>query len=279
MGLGSELGSSEPMSQPQLRVKLVVAAGVVGASLLAATFVGCQSSPTSQAQSGPYGQYNGGQYNGGQYANNQSGNNPYAGNPLGGNQFAGGATGQQAPPFGSPPQMAATTGAGNGLPPQNQQAFLNETQRLGTQQNLTAQDVVAMSRSGIPDQQIALAIQQRGAALRTTPGVPQYLSQYGVNPAVLGQSQAGSYPGAYAPQVALNDPQAAYGSNANPSRPPFNTAPTSGVTSATYPTAQADAGQLQSAAYESSLATPALDTSASPTNGTMNAPAWRAMPH
>ncbi len=259
------------MSQSHFRVKLVVAAGVAGASLLGATFVGCQSSPTSQAQSGPYGQYNGGQY-----ANNQAGNNPYAGNPLGGNQIAGGANGQQASPYGTPPQMASAAGASNGLAPQSQQAFLNETQRLGTQQNLTAQDVVAMSRSGVPDQQIAMAIQQRGAALRTTPGVSQYLAQYGVNPAVLGLGQAGgSYPGAYAPQVAMNDPQAAYGANANPARPPFNPAPASGVTSAVYPTAQADAGQLQSATYESSLTTPALDTSAPAANG----PSWRAMPH
>ena len=66
MGLGSERGDPEPMSYSQLRVKLVVAAGVVGALLLAATFVGCQTSPTSQAQSGPYGQYNGNQFAGAQ---------------------------------------------------------------------------------------------------------------------------------------------------------------------------------------------------------------------
>src|SRR5580658_1736003 len=104
------------MSYSQLRVKLVVAAGVVGASLLAATFVGCQTSPTSQTQSGPFGQYNGTQFSGAQNA--------------------------QAPPYGGAPQMAATGAPANGWSPQSQQAFMNETQRLGTQQNLSAQDVV-----------------------------------------------------------------------------------------------------------------------------------------
>ncbi len=45
-----------------------------------------------------------------------------------------------------------------------------------------------MQRSGVPDQQIAMAIQQRGANLRATPGMNQYLAQNGVNPAVLGQA-------------------------------------------------------------------------------------------
>lgn len=253
------------MSQPQLRVKFVVAAGVVGASLIAATFVGCQTSPTSQGPSGPYGQYNG-------------------------NQFSGAANGQQPSPYGSSPQMASAGGAANGFPPQSQQAFLNETQRLGTQQNLTAQDVVAMSRSGVPDQQIAMAVQQRGAALRATPGASQYLAQNGVNPAVLGMGQAGnpnqigaSYPGAYAPQVAMNDQQAAYAANQGQARPMFNSA-TASVMPAGYPQVQAqvqsDPGQVQAANGESTLATPALDpASAAAANGAMNGQSWRAMPH
>jgi hypothetical protein len=253
------------MSLSQLRVKLVVAAGVVGASLLAATFAGCQSSPTSQAQSGPYGQYNGGQY---------------GSNPAGGNQLAGMSNGQQASPYGSASQMASAGGAANGFPPQNQQAFLNETQRLGTQQNLTLQDVVAMSRSGVPDQQIAMAVQQRGAALRATPGASQYLAQSGVNPAVLGVGQPGGpYPGALGAQTAMTDPQNGYGPNPNAGRPMFSNAPASGVTSAVYPTSQAQAGQLQSAGYESSLATPALDTASSTADGSTTGQSWRAMPH
>jgi hypothetical protein len=255
------------MIQPQLRVKLVVAAGVVGASLLAATFVGCQSSPPSQAQNGPYGQFNG-------------------------NQFAG-APGQQSLPYGAP-QMAAGGGPANGWTPQNQQAFLNETQRIGAQPNLSAQDVVAMARSGVPDQQIALAIQQRGASLRATPGMSQYLAQNGVNPAVLGgnapamgqpafnqpgMNQPGAFPGAPGmQQVAMNDPQSAFGGNAYSPRPQYASTPASGVTSAVYPGNGTTAGQLQPATYDSSLATPALDQSAAATGGT-NGDTWRAMPH
>jgi hypothetical protein len=260
-------GDPIPMSESQLRVKLVVAAGVVGASLLGATFVGCQSSPSGPAQSGPYGQYNG-------------------------NQFGAAPNGQQASAFGGGPQMASA-GSANGLPPQGQQAFLNETQRLGTQQNLSAQDVVAMARSGQSEQQITMAIQQRGANLRSTPGVSQYLAQNGVNPAVLGGApgpmagQSGSpmagptggpYPGAYSPQVAMNDPQAAFGANANMARQTYNPAMPNGVTSATYPAAQGDAGQLQSATYET-LPSSALDQSgAAAINGQANTP-WRATPH
>jgi hypothetical protein len=267
------------MSLSQVRVKLVVAAGVVGASLLAATFVGCQSSPPSQAQNGQYGQFNGGQYGSNQPGANQPGANQYSAN-----QYGGGPNGQQAPSYGSSPQMASAGGAANGLPPQSQQAFLNETQRLGTQQNLNAQDVVAMARSGVPDQQIAMAVQQRGAALRTTPGVTQYLAQNGVNPAVLGPGQpGGSSPGAYGVQTAMSDSPTAFGPTANGARPAFNNAPTSPVTSAAYPTAgypaaQADSGPLQSAGYESSLATPALDTSAPTANGAMTGQSWRPIP-
>jgi len=262
------------MSLSQVRVKLVVAAGAVGASLLGATFVGCQSSPTSQAQNGQYGQFNGGQYGNNQYGSNQPGGNQFAAN-----QYGGGPNGQQAPSYGSSPQMASAGGAANGFPPQSQQAFLNETQRLGTQQNLNAQDIVAMSRSGVPDQQISLAVQQRGAALRTAPGVSQYLAQNGVNPAVLGTGQpGGSYPGAYGAQTAMSDPPTAFGPTANGARPPFNNAPTSAVTSAAYPTAQADSGQIQPAGYESSLATPALDASAPTANGAMTGQSWRPIP-
>jgi hypothetical protein len=245
------------MSQSQLRVKLVVAAGVVGASLLAATFVGCQSSPTSQAQSGPYGQYNG-------------------------SQFAGAPNGQQPSPYTASPQMAAAGGPANGWSPQNQQAFMNETQRLGGQQNLNAQDVVAMARSGVPDQQIAVAIQQRGAVLRATPGMSQYLAQNGVNPAVLGVGPvggmgqpAGSVPGGYGQQVAMSDPQAAFAGNMNQARPPYNPAQASGVMPTGYPAAQADPGQVQAATSESSLSSPAIDPSGAAANGQ----SWRAMPH
>jgi hypothetical protein len=262
------------MSLSQVRVKLVVAAGVVGASLLAATFVGCQSSPTSQAQNGPYGQFNGGQNGNSQYGSNQPGGNQFAANPYG-----GGPNGQQAPSYGSSPQMASAGGTANGFPPQSQQAFLNETQRLGTQQNLNAQDVVAMSRSGVSDQQIAVAVQQRGAALRTTPGVSQYLAQNGVNPAVLGNGQSGgSVPSPYGAQTAMNDPPTPFGPNSLGGRPAFTNASPAPVTSAAYPTAQADSGQIQSAGYESSSATPAFDTSAPTANGAMTGQSWRAMP-
>jgi hypothetical protein len=255
------------MIQPQLRVKLVVAAGVVGASLLAATFVGCQSSQPSQAQNGPYGQFNG-------------------------NQFAG-APGQQPSPYAGQ-QMAAAGGAPNGWTPQNQQALLSETQRIGSQPNLSAQDVVAMAHSGVPDQQIAMAIQQRGSALRSTPGMTQYFAQNGVNPAVLGANSPamgqpafnqpgmnppGPYPGAAGmQQIAMNDPQSALAGNAYSTRPQYASAPASGVTSAVYPGTSATAGQVQSATYDSTSATPGFDQSAAATGGT-NGDTWRAMPH
>lgn len=245
------------MSYSQLRVKLVVAAGVVGASLLAATFVGCQSSPATQAQNGPYGQYNG-------------------------NQFAGAAGGQPSSPFSPSQQQMASAGApATGWTPQSQQAFMNETQRLGSQQNLSAQDVVAMARSGVPDQQIALAIQQRGANLRATPGASQFLAQNGVNPAVLGSgagspavSQPAGFPASYGGQVAMNDPQTQFG-GMNQSRPVFNQTQPSGVMPAGYPTAQPDAGQIQAANADPSLASPALDPSTVAAGGQ----SWRPMPH
>src|SRR5580692_12850609 len=153
------------MSESQLRVKLLVAAGIVGASLLGASFVGCSATSPLQASS-PFASYNG--------------------SPM-------------APGGGMPGPMAyngpAAAPGVNGYSQQNRQAFMAETQRMGGQQNLTAQDVVAMSRSGMPDTQIAMAIQQRGASLRATPGADRYLAANGVNPAVLGGSNPASpYP-------------------------------------------------------------------------------------
>jgi hypothetical protein len=143
------------MSESQLRVKLFVAAGIVGASLLAASFVGCTSGPPFQSST-PFASYNG--------------------SPM-------------APGGGMPGAMAyngpAAAPGVNGYSQQNRQALMAEAQRMGTQQGLTPQDVIAMSRQGIPDTQIAVAIQQRGASLKATPGVDQYLASNGVNPAVL----------------------------------------------------------------------------------------------
>ena len=78
----------------------------------------------------------------------------YNGSPM-----FNGTNGPQAWPY---PGPAAAPGV-NGYSQQNRQAFMAETQRMGAQQNLTPQEVVAMSRSGMPDTQIAIAIQQRGA--------------------------------------------------------------------------------------------------------------------
>jgi hypothetical protein len=151
------------MSESQLRVKLLVAAGIVGASLLAASFVGCSSGP-NQAST-PFASYNG---------------SPMA---------PGGGMPQAA--YGGP---AAAPGV-EGYSQQNRQAFMAETQRMGGQQGLTPQDVVAMSRSGMPDAQIAIAIQQRGASLRAIPNVDGYLASNGVNPRVLGGPAQSPYPG------------------------------------------------------------------------------------
>jgi hypothetical protein len=146
------------MSESQLRVKLLVAAGIVGASLLGASFVGCSSTAPFQSQSNsPFASYNG---------------SPMA--PGGG--MPGAMAGYNGP--------AAAPGV-SGYSQQNRQAMMAETQRAGAQPNLTPQDVVAMSRSGVPDPQIAIAIQQRGQSLKATPGVDQYFAANGVNPAVL----------------------------------------------------------------------------------------------
>ena len=162
------------MTESQLRVKLLVAAGIVGASLLGASFVGCTSTGQAPFQSNsPFASYNG--------------------SPM-------------APGGGMPGPMAAYNGPAaapgvSGYSEQNRQAMMAETQRMGTQQSLTPQTVVAMSRSGVPDTQIAIAIQQRGASLKSMPGVDQYLAANGVNPAVLnGPSPSVPYAPSYPQQ-------------------------------------------------------------------------------
>ncbi len=244
------------MTLPQLRVKLVVAAGIVGASLLGATFVGCQTSGPGP-QSGPFGQLTGGM-NGQQQANNM-----YGGQPQ---QFAGGG------PAGNgylPPM--------NGMPSQNRQAFMNETQRIGYQQNLSPQDVVAMQRAGVPDQQIAAAIQQRGGAMAATPGMPQYLAQNGVNPAVLDASR---------PQAAgMAGPQASPFQMAQAdASTPFQQMPGAGTPAAAhgalptgYPMAQADPGQAQTAGYETPAPTTGFETPSPASNGGVPGQSWRSM--
>jgi hypothetical protein len=175
------------MSESQLRVKLLVAAGIVGASLLGASFVGCGSMSPSQAST-PFASYNG--------------------SPM-----FNGTNGPQAPPY---PGPAAAPGV-NGYSQQNRQAFMAEAQRMGTQQNLTPQEVIAMSRSGMPDTQIAIAIQQRGASLKATPGVDQYLAANGVNPAVLNGPGSGM---PYAPAYPAQSQMAAAPSAQQPGYPP-----------------------------------------------------------
>jgi hypothetical protein len=171
------------MSESQLRVKLLVAAGIVGASLLAASFVGCASGPPSQS-SAPFASYNG--------------------SPM-----YNGTNGPQAPPYpGGPPAAAGVSGYSQ----QNREAFIQATQQAGAQQGLSAQDVVAMSRAGMPDAQIAMAVQQRGQGLKSTPGADQYLAANGVNPAVLNGP---------APQLNF----APYGSRMMPGAPNPNAAP------------------------------------------------------
>jgi hypothetical protein len=232
------------MSESQLRVKLFVAAGIVGASLLGATFVGCQSGPSSGSNS-PFASYNG------------SPMAPGGGMPQG---------------YGQMPQ-----GAVAGYSQQNQQALLAEAQRQGAQQGLSAQDVVAMSRSGMPDTQIAIAIQQRGANLRATPGVGSYLAQNGVNPAVLqGPTASAGYPGfgAQAPgaMASTYQPQAAQVAQAGNFAAPGMTA---GMPQAGAGMPGADGG-VQSAGYQVSGAAPSYDAS-----GTGAAPgqSWRPMSH
>jgi hypothetical protein len=228
------------MSESQLRVKLFVAAGIVGASLLGATFVGCQSGPSNS----PFASYNG------------SPMAPGGGMPQG---------------YGQMPQ-----GAVAGYSQQNQQAFMAEAQRQGAQQGLSAQDVVAMSRSGVPDTQIAIAIQQRGANLRATPGVDRYLAQNGVNPAVLqGPTPSAGYPGfgAQAPSAMAStyQPQAQVAQAGNFAAPGM----TAGMPQANAGMPGADGG-VQSTGYQMSGAAPAYDASGA---GAAPGQSWRPMAH
>jgi hypothetical protein len=238
------------MSESQLRVKLLVAAGIVGASLLGASFVGC-STPSNS----PFASYNG---------------SPMA--PGGGMPGAMGPGGMGMGP-------AAAPGV-DGYSQQNRQAFMAETQRMGGQQNLSAQDVVAMSRSGVPDAQIAIAVQQRGAALRATPNADRYLAANGVNPAVLGTSPAGMPPAGYGPQMQMAAaPQ-------QPGYPPAGmqfaqAGPGPGAGPAVNAGMQQPAGAapggdpgVQSAAYQMSGGTPGSDTSAA-----AGGQSWRPMSH
>jgi hypothetical protein len=152
------------MNALRLPVRLFASAAL-GASLIA-VLTGCQSSPSNGLQgSGPYGQF--GQAGDGQMASSY-----------------GGPAGQ--PPYG--PGQAGMLAHG-GAPSQSQ-AFLAETQRMRSQP-LAPQDVIAMTRSGVPDQQILAAVQQRGAALRG-PGVPEYLAQQGVSPQVVDALRSGT---------------------------------------------------------------------------------------
>ncbi len=217
------------MSESQLRVKLLVAAGIVGASLLGASFVGCSS--TSPSASAPFASYNG---------------SPMA--------PGGGMPGAMA--YNGPPAAPGV----NGYSQQNRQAFMAATQQAGAQQNLSAQDVVAMSRSGMPDTQIAIAIQQRGGSLKSTPGVGDYLAANGVNPAVLNgpapqltyapyasQMMPGSAPPAGA-QYAQGAPGAAVGGTMNVAmQQPATAGGDAAVQSATYQTAGAAPGYDASA--------------------------------
>jgi hypothetical protein len=310
------------MGLSQLRIELVVATGIVGASLIAATLSGCQTDSTSSpgqgglmsqfnrspngqqpaayGQQSPYSSANGmAMAQNGAMQQNPS-MSPYAGmTPANGMSSVGSL---------SPSMSMAQTGY-----PDNRQAFMTEAQRIGAQQGLSAQDVVAMSRSGMTDQQIALAVSQRGEALRSTPGVGAYLAQNGVNPAVLngpGMS-AGSYP-AFGPQPFPSQmgfptsgqaatPQAApqqyasaqYGSpqyttqqysgqpvaqmsyqNAGQSAP-YAATPATG----SFPTASAETGPAQGASYDSSSSQGTAAGSAFDQSASAGSPAqsWRPM--
>jgi hypothetical protein len=129
----------------------------------------------------------------------------------------------------------------------------------------------------MPDTQIAIAIQQRGANLRATPGVDRYLAQNGVNPAVLqGPSPSAGYPGfaaqAPAAMASTYQPQTAQVAQAGNYAAPGMTAgmpqPNAGMPGAD--------GGVQSAGYQMSGGTPGFDAS-----GTGAAPAqsWRPMAH
>jgi hypothetical protein len=243
------------MSESQLRVKLLVAAGIVGASLLGASFVGCSGTSPLQAST-PFASYNG--------------------SPM-------------APGGGMPGPMAyngpAAAPGVNGYSQQNRQAFMAETQRMGSQQNLTAQDVVAMSRSGIPDTQIAIAIQQRGASLKATPGADQYLAANGVNPAVLnGPGPGVPYAPAYAaPQqqqvaTASMGQQPGYPSAgmqfAQAGPPSAGNVGTPMNVAMQQPSTTAGDPALQSAGYQTAAGAPGYDPSAA-TGGQ----SWRPMAH
>lgn len=278
------------MSLSHLRIKLLIAGGIIGASLLSATFTGCQTTSTNpQAQAaGPYGQYGRG--------------------PSGQPTAALGGAPQS--PYGGP-----ATGPQIGGQANNQQAFMAETQRIGAQQNLSAQGVVAMSRSGLSDQQIAMAIQQRGTNLRTTPGVPQYLTQQGVNPTVLfmGAQSTGASP--YPGQSPMGQPATMAMAQSSPggmpmtgTMPGVNGMPMSGApmgggmpaaggmpasgsmpmaggmpmasasqpAMGTFPTAQAEPGAVQGAGYETPAWSQGFEGANSVGGGTP-AQAWRPM--
>jgi hypothetical protein len=240
------------MSESQLRVKLFVAAGIVGASLLAASFVGCTSGPPMSSSS-PFASYNG---------------SPMA--------PGGGMPGAMA--YNGPPAAPGVSGYSQ----QNRQALMAETQRIGAQQGLTPQEVVAMSRSGMPDTQIAIAIQQRGGSLKSTPGVEQYLAANGVNPAVL-STPGGGMP--YAPAYAAQQQMASapMGQQSGyPAGMQFAQAGPPGAGNGGAPmnvamqqpaTTGGDAA-VQPAGFQSAAGTPGFDTSA-PAGGQ----SWRPMAH
>jgi hypothetical protein len=271
------------MNFSQLRIKLAVAAGIIASSLLAATLTGCSSADTQQSQAnGPYG--------------------PYGRGPSGPNGMAG-PNGQQPAAYGMPQQMGS--GDPNSWTTQNRQAFMAETQRIGAQPNLSAEDVIAMSRSGVPDQQIAIAIQQRGTSLRSTPGMAQYLAQNHVNPAVLGTGSSTSpgmmsagmtnpsmmnpgianagmtnpaMPGAggYPAQVSMNTPATTWQTAGRPASNPYES---NAASPASYPPAQSEPAQAQSAIFEQSQnADAAWGNSGGVTNAASPAQTWRPMP-
>jgi hypothetical protein len=241
------------MSESQLRVKLVVAAGIVGASLLGASFVGCSATSPLQAST-PFASYNG---------------SPMA--------PGGGMPGAMA--YNGPPAAPGV----NGYSQQNRQAFMAETQRMGSQQNLSAQDVVAMSRSGMPDGQIAIAIQQRGASLKATPGADQYLAANGVNPAVLnGPGPGAPYAQAYAAQQqgapASMGPQPGYPPAgmqfAQAGAPGAGNVPAPMNVAMQQPSTAIGDPAVQSAGYQTAAGAPGYDASAA-----AGGQSWRPMAH
>jgi hypothetical protein len=235
------------MSESQVRVKLLVAAGIVGASVLGASFAGCSSTGPSAAST-PFASYNG--------------------SPM-------------APGGGMPGAMyngpAAAPGV-NGYSQQNRQALMAETQQMGMQQNLSPQDIVAMSRSGIPDAQIAIAVQQRGGSLKSTPGVEQYLAANGVNPAILNGPTSAPYAPGYPAQSPMAQPQMA-SIGQQPGYPPAGMqfaqagSPAGGsgpMNGAMQPGPGTDAG-VQSAGYQTAPGAGGYDVS------TAGGQSWRPM--